>query len=503
MRTRILYICLMMTISVLLGANTTLAFPKYTDSQTAMELAKMLDGGSFGRLKIASTYVQNDSHDKYFISVILSDGSAHKWYLNEIYKWTRDDKIKLKDNKALLFLEADETDFVPLDKNKFHKIALEADVFIKTFKGKDPLSGQQFRYKVKTFNLIAPHETFFGRDKTGSKYRYILDLFNGTTELLTYEDAYEIMQNGYLLDEAESKQPTLTKAYKVEMIKPNARGFDNNGVSQFGIEVFFDQDIILGDGHFPFEIYEKKTYNKRTKRTTKDFVIDITIPNSELGSSKISGIESLKYLHDIKVVKNTKYPKRLFLRTAFNPIVMDLPPVIYKNRSNSIYVTFFDRIDQSIESDVSLKTENILLREEKESEKIIEVKKKIEDEDPEYRKAYQEATSLKNQADSIKGNIPQINKMLESVKKFEEAALYAKTDSQLYNALGDRNRLRDEIINLTVNHIVDKLSKDKPEVAEINEMKDLLNQADSFTGKNDKLKQIDQLRKKLDKLKSE
>jgi len=255
--------------------------PKYTDKETALELAKILDKGTFGRYTISSAYVQNDNISDYYISVILSDGSAQKWYINQIYKWSRDDKLLLSGNRALLFLDPTDSHFVVLEKNKFHRMALQANVYVKVFKAGDPLEGRKFKFHIKTFSLISPTETAFGRDENGSKYRYIIDLYNGTREILTYEDVYRILGNGYLLSEKNGVGQVFKHAYHVTKIVPHPKGDAVDGVSQFGVEVRFDQPVLLDGSQFPYEIYEKKRYAKKKKDRKTDFVIDFTIPNSE------------------------------------------------------------------------------------------------------------------------------------------------------------------------------------------------------------------------------
>lgn len=471
------------------------AIPRYTDKETALMLAKVLDKGTFGRYTISSTYVQNDNMDDYYISVILSNGSSHKWYINQIFKWAREDELQLSNNRNLLFLDPNDSRFVILDKNHFHRLALKANVFIKNFGFGDPLEGQQFRFRIKSFNLIAPTESAFGRDETGSKYRYIIDLYNGMRELLTYEDAYRLSKFKYLRVEKGYNAPTFEKAYHVTKIVAHPKSRPQNGVSQFGVEVQFDQPIILEGNDFPFEVYERKQYNKRTKKTKRDFVIDITIPNSQK-QFELRPIKTLEYFTNIKVVNDPKHPKRLLLRANFNPNVMDIPPVIYKNSDTSVYITFFNLIDQTIMSRGMLLESKKRKAAEKKSAKQITVTKTLK-KDSDYGRIFLAAAKLEKEAGSLTDAKLKIDKQTDSIKKFEESALYAETDSQLFNSLTKRNQLRDSVINLTLGLVKGQLNKKRLSNIQIRNLMTRLDVAESYSRNQQTISNIEKLRQQL------
>lgn len=477
------------------GLSQAMAMPRYTDKENALALARVLDKGSFGRYTVSSTYVQNVSSKDYYISVILSDGSSHKWYMDQVYKWAREDKLLLSKNRSLLFLDSRDTKFVILDKNLFHRQALQANVYVKQYGLGDPLEGQKFRYQVKSFNLISPHETAFGRDETGSKYRYIVDLMNGTSELLTYESAYQLMKQNYMLTVKDLKADILSHAYQVNKIVPTPKGMVEDGVAQFGIEIQFDSNIVLTGENFPIEIYERKLYSERTKTYTKEFVMDITIPNSEK-TNVIRPVASLEYLHNIEVVRNSKYPKRTFLRASFNPFVLDIPPVIYKNSDTSVFINFFALIDQSVISRGMLLEEKGRKALERKTYRTIRVKKAIKS-DSDYGRAFISGLETQKMAMVIKDEIAKIDKLLDAIRQFEESALYAESDAQLYNALTKRNQLRENVITLTMEFIEARLRQPNFGGTSAKTLLDQLDRAESFTGVPDVLKSIEQLREKL------
>ena len=483
---------------VILIVGNLAAVPKYTDKETALRLARVLDEGSFGRYTITSTYVQNEDINNYYISVILSDGSSKKWFIDQIYKWAREDRLRLSGNKALLFSDPADSTFKILDKNLFHKLALQANVFVKDFKVGDPLYGKQFRFRIKSFSLISPDETAFGRDNTGSKYRYILDLYNGNRELLTYEDAYKAQQSKSLIYENNFKDTTFEKAYHITRILPRSKGPSVNGVSQFGIEIHFNQSVDLLGEHFPYIIYEKDTVDRRTRKHRREFYIDFTVPNSE-ERFEVKPIKNLEYLYNIHVIKDPKYPKRLVLRSSLNPSVMDIPPLVYKNGENTVFVNFFNLVDQSVLSRGMLLEAKHRKEAEQSSVKEIKIEKVIQ-KDSDYSRAYIAATELYKESQGIKEPVPRILKLVNSIKLFEKAALMAGEDSQLYAALMQRNKLRNNVIVISLDYVKDRLATEQVGGSEANELISMLDQAESYSRNQQVIKNIELMREKLNSI---
>lgn len=488
---------IVLSLSLVFGFNL-LAVPKYTDKETALRLAKVLDEGTFGRYTITSTYVQNEDVNNFYISVILSDGSAKKWYIDQIYKWSRDDRLILSKNRALLFLDLQDSKFQVFDKNEFHKLALQANVFIKEYESDDPLYGQRFRFRVKNFSLISPTETAFGRDSKGSKYRYIIDLYNGNREFFTYEDAYKIQNEQRLLIETDFSMPTFEKAYHITRILPHSREESEDGVSQFGVEIQFNQAIQLDGMHFPYIIYEHDRLDEQTKKNIKEFLIDFTIPNSE-EKFDVKPINNLEYLKDIHILKDPKYSRRLILRSSFNPLILDIPPIVYKNGENSIYINFFNLVDQSVLSRGMLL--EATQRKEAEQSSLKEIKvKKVMKKDSDYSQAFISATELHKESQAIRDPLPKINKLLSGIKQFETAALLAGNDSQLYSALMQRNNLRNTVIVLSLEYVKEKIAAESVSSSDAPELIRMLDQAESFSRNQTIINNIEALRERLNSL---
>lgn len=481
-------------ISWFLLSSPLQAIPKYTDKANALNLAKVLDKGYFKNLRISSTYVLNDSAVNYYISVILSDGSAHKWYINQIFDWSRSDQLRLTGNRNLVFLQRDSTQFKILPKNLFHRTALQAKVFVKTFGQDDPLSGQKIHFRIKAFNLISPKEKGYGVDKNGDPYRYILDLLNGTRELLTFKDAYILLTQNRLLPDDVETVPTQEKAYHLTRLVAHAKKASENTLSQFGIEMVFDKSMTMEPEHFPIEIYEKTLVDRRHKKRMQQFFMDITIPNAEK-KFEIKPIGSHEYLHHIHVTKDTRYPKRLLLRASFNPNVMNIAPVISKVSDRSVYISLFHSVDQTIYNRKMLLEESKRRAQEKASEQKITVSPRLNT-NSDYGKAFLTAVDTMNSAIEKQDSDQKIDQFIQSMKQFESAGLMAENDQQLLSALEQRNTARTSALNHIFEMVESHIAKNT--AGENRSM--LLNridQAETLTQDKKQLAKLDELRKKV------
>lgn len=470
-------------------SNLGFAFPKYTDKATILKLAKALDKGMLGKLKITSTYFKNDSPDHYYISAILSDGSTHNWSIDQIYEWTKNEKLKLQDNQILIFPYTNSPSFYILEKNKFHHLALRAKVFVKSYQGSDPLSGNVFRYQIKSFNLIAPTENAFGKNKKGYRYHYVLLLENRTRELLTYPDAYHIMKSKGL--EITSTKPVLRKAYHVSKIIPNIKSTPQNGISQFGVNIVFNKPILFGKNHFPIEFYEKSVIDRKNRSTKQQFMIDITLPNSEK-KFEIHSIKNLEYLQNIHIAKDYRFPKRLLLRASFKPDVVNIPPVVTKTGDRTITVTFFHMIDQTVYSRQMLLNEKQRQQQIRLSEKRVKVSKV--NRNSQYGKFFIAGVDLLNGAKTVNDLAQLIDKLLKSIQNFEKAGLFSKNDHELLQALKQRNEIRKTVVSKTLILVRKKIGQEGINKAQLIQR---LEKAESFTQNEKILAQIEELKLKL------
>ena len=161
------------------------AFPEYTSRQKALKLAGVLDEGFFRSIKIASVFVKNSGEDDYYLQAILDDGSSRKWLINRIREWTHADELILSKNRALVFPSQGSTDFGVLDKNEFYRTVLNATAFVKTFGKHDVLEGKSLILGVRRFRILqAGDKKFLTTNRFGERYRYVLELENGSREYL-------------------------------------------------------------------------------------------------------------------------------------------------------------------------------------------------------------------------------------------------------------------------------------------------------------------------------
>ena len=196
------------------------AFPEYTSRQKALKLASVLDNGYFKSIKISSVFVKNRGKDDYYLQAILDDGSSRKWLINRIREWAQTDELILSKNRALVFPTPESTDFGVLDKNKFYRIILNSTAFVKTFGKHDILDGKSLVLGIRRFRILQAEDSkYMKTDKFGDRYRYVLELENGSREFFTYSDAFLFLQRTALLEEAPENVSVLRKTFKVRELK--------------------------------------------------------------------------------------------------------------------------------------------------------------------------------------------------------------------------------------------------------------------------------------------
>ena len=156
-------------------------FPEYTSREKALKLASVLDHGYFKSIKISSVFVKNRGKDEFFLQSILEDGSSRKWLINRVREWTHSDELILSKNRALVFPQSGRTDFGVLEKNDFYRNVLSARAFIKIYGEHDVLEGKSMVLGIRRFKILQEGDPkFLSTNRLGERYRYLLELENGS-----------------------------------------------------------------------------------------------------------------------------------------------------------------------------------------------------------------------------------------------------------------------------------------------------------------------------------
>ena len=256
------------TVFLLAGVSTpAFAFPEYTSRQKALKLAGVLDKGYLKSIKISSVFVKNKGEDDYYLQAILDDGSSRKWLIDRIRQWTQTDELILSNNRALVFPSPESTDFGVLEKNDFYRTVLNATAFVKTFGKHDILEGKSLVLGILRFRILQEEDSkYLKTNKYGDRYRYVLELENGSREYLTYTDAFVLMQRSAFLEEVPENVNVLRRSYKVREMKkiPLQLEDELRDIWRFGIEVVFDGPVMTSPDRFPYQVVELKMRDPET-----------------------------------------------------------------------------------------------------------------------------------------------------------------------------------------------------------------------------------------------
>ena len=433
---KIYFISLALALFVTCFSLPAFAFPEYTSRQKALKLAVILDNGYFKSIKISSVFVKNRGKDDYYLQAILDDGSSRKWLINRIREWAQTDELILSKNRALVFPTPESTDFGVLDKNNFYRIILNSTAFVKTFGKHDILDGKNLVLGIRRFRILQAEDSkYMKTDKFGDRYRYVLELENGSREFFTYSDAFLFLQRTALLEEAPENVSVLRKTFKVRELKKIPLQIEDElrEIRRFGIEVVFDGPILMSPDRFPFQIVEQKMRDPETGRYKSQFFLQIIFPNSEK-IREIPGFNNHEYLRYVEIDTDVEHQKRVILSAMVNPNALDLPPYIEVTDRNSVVVNFFSSTDQSL-----IQPPDLLA-----SHSAGELPRSVFTPDQletEFETHYMEAVGLIRTAQNEMNMSVKIETYFKALDTLKKAALTAAFDIQIAQALRQRDIL--------------------------------------------------------------
>ena len=428
--------------------SASCAFPEYTSRQKALKLAVVLENGYFKSIKILSVFVKNIGKDDYYLQALLSDGSSRKWLLNRIREWTQTDEMILNNNRALVFPSSTTTDFGVLEKNDFYRTALNATAYVKTFGKHDVLEGKSLVLGVLRFRILQEDDSkYLKTNKQGDRYRYLLELENGTHEYLTYTDAFLIMQRSALLEEVPESVNVLRKSYKVKEIKkiPMQLEDELRDIWRFGIEVVFDKPVMTDADKFPYRLVELKKKDPDTGRLKSNFFLQIVFPNTEKRNF-VKGFIHHEYLHQVKIETDNKHQKRVILKAMVDPDVMDLPPYVEVTDRNSVLVNYFISQNQNLIQPPDLP----VTQSPTEVPRSVFTPEKLE---TEFEKKYMQVLILIRDAQKQQNMNLRINTYFKALKELKKASLSAENDIQITQALNQRDILLITLPKLIIRNV--------------------------------------------------
>ena len=475
------------------------SFPEYTSRKKALKLAEVLEKGYFKSIKISSVFVKNIGEDDYYLQALLSDGSSRTWMLNRIREWTQTDELILSDNRALIFPSAETTDFGVLDKNDFYRTALNATAYVKTFAKHDVLEGKSLVLGILRFRILQENESIYLKsNKHGDRYRYVLELENGTNEYLTYNDAFLLMQKSAMLEEVPETVNVLRKSYKVKEIKkiPLKLEDELRDIWRFGIEVVFDRPIMTDADKFPYRVVELKKKDLNTGRLKSNFFIQIVFPNTEK-RTLIKGFRKHEYLHQVKIETDKEHQKRIILKAMFDPNVIDLPPYVEVTDRNSIIVNYYRSQNRTLTQAPDLPVAHSPI----EAQRSVFSPDKLESE---FEKKYMQVLVLIRDAQQQPNMNIRIKSYFKALEDLKKASLSAENDIQITQALNQRDVLLQTLPKLIIRNVqmvilAKKLdlvgNKADPELSR--ELLEQLAHAERYAFKEDQQHKIDSLQKIL------
>lgn len=472
-------------------ASLVSAFPKYTTRENALRLVKVIDKGTFKSHKIASGFVKNRTQNEFYLHVILDDGSSHDWFMDRIYQWVLNDDLLLTDNRVLVFPSDESTEFHILDKNVFYRLVLNAKAFVKRYGDHDLMADKYLKYAIRRFRLIQPEDyDIFATDDKGNRFRYVIEFKNGSREVLTYVDAYRLMHDGAFIIEPEPTDLILERAFQVQGLTSTPKKIEDEirNIWSFGVEVQFDKPIQLPPDLFPFQIVEESSRDPKTGERLTRFFVHILFPNTEK-VQEIPEIRTLEYLQHVSLITDIEHSNRVFLRAQISPEVFELAPYIQKTNRNSIIVHFFIVTDQSI-----VRRPDFI--EAKQPEAGVHPALKPMERETEYDRFYLSAVDQIRRVQGHHSLSLKIASYLDAIELLKQAALNARTDQQISQALQQRDVLHEVLPKMIVENTQEQLQRPDQNY-DIQLLLEQVNQAEGITTNREYLKQLRMLKNSM------
>ncbi|MBF0351701.1 MAG: hypothetical protein HQM11_11760 [SAR324 cluster bacterium] len=475
---------LLICLYLLTTASWVYAFPQFTGRENAIELAKVIDKAQFMAHRVASVFVKNRTSEEFYLQVILDDGSSQDWYMDRIYEWVLTDQLLPINNQVIVFPSDESTEFFVLDKNQFYRLVLTSEAFVKTYEEHDLLSGKNLKYEIRRFRLILPEEEArYKTDARGNRYRYVLELKNGSREVFTYLDAYKLMTQGAFIQEPLKDDIILSRAFQVQGIdvKPKQLEDELRNIWRFGVEVMFNQPIPLSPELFPFQVIEENFRDPQTGDRLNRFYIQVMFPNAEK-IKDIPIIRTLEYLQHVSIVTDVENQKRIFLRAQINPDVFELPPYIEVTSKNAVIVHFFIVTDQS----VAQRSEFV---EPGKAEITMHPAMVPATRGTKFDEHYLKAVELIRFIQGHHDLHLKIQTYLKALAELQQASLNATKDDQLSQALSQRDVLYEVLPQMIIENTQSKLRNPKSEINK-DELLQHLEQAENITENREILRQV-------------
>jgi len=444
----IFFIYLFIFVCFIKSVSSVFGFPEYTSREKALKLASVLDHGYFKSIKISSVFVKNRDKDEYYLQAILEDGSSRKWLINRVREWTHSDELILSKNRALVFPYAGRTDFGVLEKNEFYRNVLTATAFKKSFEKHDVLEGKNMVLGIRRFRILQPDDSkFLSTNKLGERFRYLLELENGSKEFFTYSDAFMLLKQGAFLEEISENIKVFRKTYKVQGLKkiPIQIEDELREIWRFGIEVIFDRSISKNYDSFPYQVVENKLKDPLTGNNRTIYFLQVVFPNAEK-EKEINGFKNHEYLRYVEIDTDVEHQKRVILRAMVNPDALSLPPFVEVTESNSVIVNFYISTDQSLTQPPDLiasKSNGDLPRSVFTSDNP----------ETEFEKNYMEAVKLIRKAQDQLNTDLRIEIYFKALKALKKAAISSELDIQIAQALNQRDLLLRAMPKLIIRNV--------------------------------------------------
>lgn len=400
----------------------------FADFAFARNLAGRLTEGRYKNFRILNAIVVNDQTG-YYIRIKLSSGQTLTLDQSLLSEAVDKEELELADN--FLLIKDPNGVYQFFDRNRFHRLAFNAKVYIKLGGVGDPYHLIALPYGIRLFTLLPKNDS---SKRQNPEYAYRIRLENGYDVYLTLAEAYQDFQRGAFIS-----NPTTNTTYFRDLVPIDyilAKPVQNlaNDAKSFSLEVRFQRPVIYQPSMIAFSISKTNDYGLADAKNY--FYFDLYLPNASFdlkASEKV--IQNFAFFDKVYLIQDPADKNRTIVRSLLRQDDIDFfdsPPQVAMLDNQTVQITFQQGVDQ---------TKQVFVKADDDPKKKIQARAEanVQFSQTPYFRSFSEALTWINQQSSSASKKAEIDGLFQGLEMLSAVGTYAETKEQISEVVATRN----------------------------------------------------------------